>query len=245
MSRSDDWFLLVDPGFTWEPGEAPPADATNTLVKPASEPDAENYFIEGRYDREIRKSLNWHAGGSWDRNEDAGILNRYIAFAGLGNLWRDLPDRRLQTSYGLSWTDREEETPDPEKEQQFTGFRASVQYREKFGASTTFDHDTLLNMSLADTGDWSGEMTNAVSVAMSKWLALRVSLQWKYSNEPALEDVDLTARVEIRDPDGVPGSGDEFFETVPEGGIDFEFGESQVRKDELDQIFKTTLVITF
>ena len=100
-------------------------------------------------------------------------------------------------------------------------------------------------MTGADTKDWSSDMTNAVSVSMSKRLSLRVSLVWLYSHEPGLEDVDVIARVVVRDPDGVPGSGDEFFETVPDGGYEVAVGETDVRKERLDQIFKTTLVVSF
>ena len=63
--------------------------------------------------------------------------------------------------------------------------------------------------------------------------------------EPALEDVDMVARIEVRDPDGIPGNGDEFFETVASGGGEITFGETRVRKEELDQVFKTTLVVSF
>lgn len=244
---SDDWFVQVDPGVTWLPGESPPPATGTTLVKPPTEPDAENYFVEGRYDRTIpqKTNLSWHAGASWDRNKDAGILNRYIVFGGVGNLWWDREDLRFQTSYGLSYTDREEETPDPEKEDQFVGARLSWNYMNMFGKNTTYNNDMTFNLSLSDLQDWSSEMTNAISVSMNKWLSLRVSLRWLYSNEPALEDVDLLARVELRDPDGVPGSGDEFFETVSGGGAELVFGETRVRKEKLDQIFKTTLVISF
>jgi putative salt-induced outer membrane protein YdiY len=244
-TTSDDWFLQVDPGYTWEPGADPPTDPASTLVKPAAEPDAENYFVEGRYDHEIGKTFQWHVGGSWDSNEDAGILSRYIAFGGVGHLWRDRPELRLQTSYGLSWTAREEETPDPEKDERFLGARLGLQYRQKFGQTTTLDNDTTVNVSLADRNDWSAEMTNSVSVSMTKRLSLRVSLRWLYNHEPALEDVDVNARVVIRDPDGIPGNGDEYIETVAEGGSEFEFDESRVRMESLDQIFKTTLVLSF
>ncbi len=243
-ATADDWYLAVDPGYTWEPGEGPPP-LTQTLVKPPAEPDAENYFVEGRYDHEIGKTLDWHAGASWDRNKDAGILSRTILFTGLGNGWWDRPGLRLQTSYGLSYTDREEETPDPEKETRFAGARASALFFLKITESTTFDNDTVFNVSLADTSDWSAEMTNSLSVSISKRLSLRVSLRLLYNSEPALEDVDVTARVELRNPDGVPGSGDEYFETVGSGGIEITLGEADVRKEELDLVFKTTLVVSF
>jgi hypothetical protein len=243
-ANSDDWFEQADAGYTWLPGETP-TPGSATLVKPPVESDAENYFAEARFDRTIRKELNWHVGGSWDRNADAGILSRWIVFGGLGNLWRDVDELKLQTSYGLSYTDREEETPDPEKEERFAGVRLSLNYRQKFGKSTTVGIDWTGNVSIADPGDWSSDLTTSVSVTMSKRLSLRVSLRWLYNSEPALEDADLVARVELVDPDGVPGSGDEYFQTVSEGGYEIVYGETRVRKESLDQIFTTGLVVSF
>jgi hypothetical protein len=243
-ANADDWFQQADAGYTWLPGETPVVGSTS-LVKPPVEPDAENYFAEARFDRTIRKQLNWHVGASWDRNADAGILNRYIVFGGLGNLWRDLDTLKLQTSYGLSWTDRQEETPDPDKEKNFAGVRLSLNYKQTFGKNTTFAIDWTGNMSVADTGDWSSDLTPSLSVSMSKRLSLRVSWRLLYNSEPALQDVDLVARVELVDPDGVPGSGDEYFQTVSSGGYEIVYGETRVRKESLDQIFKTGLVVSF
>jgi putative salt-induced outer membrane protein YdiY len=243
-ANSDDWFEQVDAGYTWLPGETPTAGNSH-LVKPPPEPDAENYFAEARFDRTIHKELNWNVGASWDRNEDAGILSRSIVFGGLGNLWRNLDTLELQTSYGLSWTDRQEETPDPEKEERFFGLRMTLNYLQKFGKNTTLGIDWTANMSLADAGDWSSDLTTSLSVSMSKRLSLRVGLRFLYNSEPALEDVDLVARVELIDPDGVPGSGDEYFQTVSEGGHEIVFGETRVRKETLDAIFTTGLVVSF
>ena len=47
------------------------------------------------------------------------------------------------------------------------------------------------------------------------------------------------------DPDGTPGTGDEFFQTVTDGGAEIEIGQESIRKDELDTIFRTSLVINF
>jgi hypothetical protein len=80
---------------------------------------------------------------------------------------------------------------------------------------------------------------------LSKHLALKVSLQLLYEAEPALEEVDLVAFVTLIDPDGIPGNGDEFFQTVPSGGTEIVFGDTDIRKDELDSIFRTSLVINF
>jgi hypothetical protein len=69
-------------------------------------------------------------------------------------------------------------------------------------------------------------MVNSISVAMNKHLALKVSLQWLYNSVPGLEDVTLYA-------------------VDPESGLKVEVGEVQIRRDKLDTIFSTSLVVNF
>jgi putative salt-induced outer membrane protein YdiY len=243
-TKNDDAYLLIEPGLTFQPGETP-TPSPRHAVRPASEPDIERYFTEGRYDHNISKVATWNAGASWDRNEDAGILNRYIVFAGVGHVWRDREDLAFRTSYGLSWTDREEEILDPEKEQRFPGARLSSDFKDKWGASTTYDNDFTFNISFEDFSDYNVDLIQGVSVSMSKHLSLKVSLQFLYANEPALEEVDVIARVNLIDPDGIPGNGDEFFETVDSGGTEITIGEDSLRKEELDSTFRASLLISF
>jgi len=241
---SDDPYLLVQPGIVFEPGEQP-IDFTTIAVYPGTEPDVERYFIEGRYEGNLPKKATWNTGLSWDRNEDAGILSRYIGFAGLGHTWQDRDDLTFRTSYGLSYTDRQEEFEDPEREEQFVGVRLTSDFKDKWGASTTYDNDLTFNISVKDYQDYNIDWTQGVSVSMGKHLALKVSLQFLYSGEPALEEVDVIARVILVDPDGIPGNGDEFFETVETGGIEITTGQDTLRKEPLDTTVRTSLQITF
>ena len=237
-------FRLVDPGFTWEPGEDPPP-VTSTVIEPESEPDVEQYFIEGRYDSQITERLTWNVGASWDRNLDAGISSRTIVFGGLGNIWWDREDLLFNTSYGLSYTDRQDVTPDPERDDQFTGARFNWQYMNMWGKVTTYRNDWTINTNISDPQDFSFDMINSVAVKMTDHLALKVSLQFLYNNIPALEDVDVVAVVRLEDPDGIPGNGDEYFETVADGGLTLELGTVQETKQKLDTVFNTSLVVSF
>ena len=244
--EADDRFLQVDPGYVWEPGEGAPPDATTTLVEPSPEADVQIFFTEARYDRNIRGNVAWNAGASWDQNIDAGILSRTILFGGITNVfWNEKDELEFNVTYGLSFTDREEDSPDPLKDDRYAGLRFTWDYLNKWGSVTTYENDLTSNMSISDTSDWHFNMTNTLSVAMSKKLAIRVSLQWLYANVPALEDVDVEARVDLIDPDGIPGNGDEYFITVDSGGAKFVAGEDRVRKEQLDTIFRTSLVINF
>ncbi len=243
-SNSDDRFLLLDPGLTFLPGESPSGDAT-TVVVPASELDVEKYFLEGRYTRELSGRRNWNVGASWDRNEDSGILNRYIVFGGAGTNWKDGEKLKFHTGYGGSYTDREEDSPDPEKEAQFFGFRGTLDLDYKVLKTTTLSYKLTGNLNLEDRSDYSIDTTASVSVAMNKRLSLQAGLQFLFNSEPALEDVDVFARLITVDPDGIPGTGDEYFETVTEGGFEIDIGEDRIRKERLDTVFRTSLVITF
>lgn len=241
---SDDPYLQVQSGITFLPGETPENLPTDE-VRPPAKLDFEQFLVELEYGREITKRTFWSVGGSWDRNLDAGIVGRYIAFGSFGNVWCDLSDLRWTTSYGGSYTDREETQPDPLKEEKFFGVRLASNFRMQIGEVTTFTNDFAGIMSLSDTSDYTLDIASAINVKMTKHLALKASLQWQVNSEPALEDADVIARVHLIDPDGVPGTGDEFFETVSSGGYEIALGEDRIRKEQLDTVFRTTLVIDF
>jgi hypothetical protein len=244
-NTSDDRFFMVAPGLEFPVGGAP-ANPPTSLIKPDPTLDVANSLVRGSYERNITPRFFWNAGASWDRNDDAGILNRYIAYAGVGHKWVDYERRRFATSYGISYTDREEEEPDPEKDRRFAGARLGWDYREQLKPGTTFENRFEANVNLSDSSDYSFNTTSALSVSVVSHILLRVSLQWLYENEPALEsDLDVVAFVEVLNPDGISGSGDERFRTLSSGGSKLVIGSADARKDKLDSIFKTALVINF
>jgi len=241
---SDDPYYLVEPGLTFVPGETI-TGYTTRAVRPGPEPDVARYFAEGNHERKLPKNRTWNSGASWDRNEDAGILNRFIVFGGLGHVWRDREDLSFSTNYGLSFTDRQEDVPDPEKDRRFLGARLTSRFIDQWGKSTTYDNNFIFNISMKDLKDYNAELIQGVSVSMSQHLSLKISLQWLYASEPALEDVDVIARLQTIDPDGIPGNGDEYFTTVESGGSEITIGEDRLRKESLDTTFRTSLQITF
>jgi len=196
------------------------------IVRPDKTLDVEKYLILGQYDREISRRFFWDVGGSWDRNSDAGIINRYTGWAGVGNIWWDRDDLAFSTNYGLSYTDREEDVPDPDKDERFAGLRFGWDYRNDWGKVTTFTNDWNINTNLSEFSDWTSDMTSAITVTMSNKIALRMSLQWLYNNQPALEEIDV-----ILIDDG--------------SGAEIDFGTTTIRKEKLDTVFSTSIVISF
>ena len=244
-NKSDDRFFLIEPGLEFPVGGTP-SSLTTSLVSPEPTLDVANYAIQGTYERNISPKWFWNTGGSWYRNENAGIRNRYVVFAGLGNTWADNTRRRFVTNYGLSYTEREDVELDPERDRQFGGTRFAWDYTEHFNAATTFDSDFVVNAKSSRPADYSFSTLNALTVSMNTHVSIKVSLQWLFENKPALEtDLDVIAYVELSNPDGVPGTGDERFRTRSSGGTKLVLGSSEARKDKLDTVVRTALVIKF
>ncbi len=237
-------FLAVEPGLRFRPGAQP--DTFETSVdRRGGAAGVEQYFVEGRVEWTVSDRFFWNAGTSWDRNDEAGIRNRYVSFGGVGHVWADGEDLSLSTSYGVSHTVREEGETEAGRHNRFGGIRADGDYRHRVADAVELDSEAALNVNLLSLSDYSLNLTSAVGVAMSEHLSLRVSLQHLYEHEPALEDAGIIARVVLVDPDGVPGSGDELFETVAAGGAGVDFGTGRIRKRGLDVVFRTALVISF
>ncbi len=197
------------------PGPAIQESSTTELT-------AENYFVNGRYDRKITDRSFWYAGAGWDRNRPAGIQNRDSGAGGVGNIWIDEDRVKFRTDYALSYTSQEDVVKVPGADESFLGMRVSGKYLHKLGASTTYGNDLIVDGNLDETSDFRADMTNWVTVNMSGRLALKVSLQWLYDHEPSFES--------IADPgDLLPPSGP----------------TASAQLDDLDTIFTASLVADF
>ncbi len=236
--------LEVAPGLRFRPGERPD-DLPTSVARRASASGVEQYFAGGRIRWRVSDRFFWNAGTSWDRNDEAGIRNRYVMFGGMGNTWADGEAASLSTSYGVSFTAREDTEPDAARDSRFGGIRAGSDYHQQLGDAVELDSEAMLNVNLLSPSDYSLNATHSIGVTLSEHLSLRVSLQHLYEHEPALEDADIVARVALIDPDGRPESGDELFETVAAGGAGVDFGTGRIRKRGLDVVFRTALVISF
>jgi hypothetical protein len=178
---------------------------------------AENYYLNGRYDRKISDRFFWFVAAGWDRNEPAGVKNRYTGAGGVGNIWYARDDLKFRTDYALSWTKQDDVVENPDIEDSFFGLRLSWLYWNAFTETTSYTNEFIVDENLDETDDLRLNMINSLAVTMSKRLALKVSLQWLYDNQPALIAVPLN------------GSGPDVY----------------LEADDLDTIFTTSLVVNF
>ena len=151
---------------------------------------AENYFLNGRYDRTISKSFFWFVGSGWDRNRFAGVENRYSGVAGVGNNWVDTDRVKYRTDYSLTYTREDDVVAAPDVKKDYAGARLSSRLVRKLGATSSFGNDLAVDENLDETRDLRVDMTNWLAASMTSRLALKVSLQWLYDNRPAFRVVD-------------------------------------------------------
>ncbi|OLC54135.1 MAG: hypothetical protein AUH92_04620 [Acidobacteria bacterium 13_1_40CM_4_69_4] len=185
---------------------------------------AESYFLNGRYNRKLSDHFFWFVGAGWDRNRFAGVQNRSVGVAGVGNVWIDEERTKFRTDYSATYTEEKDVTENPNFKATFSGLRVSSSLQRKIGENAAFTDDLILDENLDDTSDYRANMTNSLAVAMSGRLALKVSLQWLYDHEPAIQEIDL-------------------LDAPPPVGV--KIGTVLARLDDLDTIFTASLVVNF
>jgi putative salt-induced outer membrane protein YdiY len=159
---------------------------------------AENYLLAGQYDRRISKKLSGQVGLSWDRNRFAGVDDRVIATTGLGYAWIERARTQIKTAAGLTYTIRQYVGEDWSS---FAGFRFSLLGEQKILENSSLVTQFIFDENLQEMRDWRFDWVNSVSAAISKWLALKISLRTLYANVPALQNLPLID--DIGDPTGL------------------------------------------
>lgn len=199
-------------------------DQFDVVENSNSDVTAENYFLRGRYDRMISESLFWFTGGGWERNEFAGIKNRMGVFGGVGNVWLDDESAHFKTDYAVTYTDQEDVVENPAIDDGFFGLRISWDYGRQVTTTTKYANVLIIDANVDESSDYRADMTNSLAVAMTDRMALQMSFQLLYDNQPALAEIAL-------------------FTPQPPDVI--AVGSTFVPLDELDTILTASLVVGF
>lgn len=193
------------------------ADNFVIVEEKTTETTAEKYFMNLKYDRKINEKFFWFTGLDWDRNEFAGIDNRYALSAGVGNIWVDTDRRKFRTDYGIQYTKEDLIFEQPGFDDSYASAIASYKWFEAIGKNSTFTQDFKFNLNLDDTDDFRAELDNGFATAISSKVALKIGLLFLFDNQPAF------TRIQLQNTDVF----------VP------------LELDELDTVFTTSLVINF
>lgn len=193
-----------------------------------AEVTSESYLLRGRYEYDFTERWYGFGGAGWERNQFAGFDNRYSVVAGGGRTWFATDETKLRTDLGATYT-REESTlrirrgtREVRLVDESLGARFSLDFLRRLTPSTTYTNVTYLDQNLDDTDDLRADMTQALAVSINETLALKVSLQLLYDNQPGLIGIVVP---------GEPGSGGS--------------GRIVIERDELDSVLSVALVVNF
>ena len=202
-------------------GRIRPDGTIEVVENETSELTAENYFLRGRYDVNLNPDFYYFAGAGWEKNEFAGIANRYGAVGGLGRIWSASDTFKFKTDLGLTYTSEEAVTVADKNE--FLGLRAGYDLTRVLTKTTTWTSVLFLDGNFDDTSDYRADWSNGLAVAMTERLQLKATLQLLYDHQPGFVLVPVVAG-----PTGLS-----FPPTV------------LAQLDELDSIFSVALVVNF
>jgi putative salt-induced outer membrane protein YdiY len=169
---------------TGTPTDFTVADSSRTQLT------AESYFARTRYDRAFGRSFAF-GGTGWDRNTFAGIQDRLAFVGGLGRSWVETDNGHIKTDVGLTYTIQKDVDPAPGTDENFGGWRASLDVMRLISANTELASVLAVDNSLEDTEDLRADWVSSLSVSITSALALKTSLQVLWDNQPALVSVPL------------------------------------------------------
>jgi len=158
-----------------------------------TEKTAELFYVRGRYDHQVGGSFFVFGGSDWLRNRFAGIDSRFLLALGVGNSWLDRETLRFKTDASATYTFQTDVIPNPATADKFGGVRLAYDFWWQLTESTDFTSVLTVDWNLNNTKDVRFDYTNAFTVAISKTLAFKPSLQLLWRNDPALTRVPLLA----------------------------------------------------
>lgn len=195
-------------------------DDFQVVEETSRELDNERYYVNGSYQRNLSERFFWTAGAGWDKDTNAGIDHRTVVFGGFGNTWKDTTRTSFQTDYTVTFTRRIDEIREAERDESFSEMRLAWDYRQQLSSTTTFDSDMVFFAVVKDLEDYRFATVNGITTNLTEVFALRFSVDLRFQNVPALENIAL-----------VDGEGRSL-------------GEVVVRKEQLDTVVKFSFVVS-
>lgn len=178
----------------------------------------ERAYLNAKYAFKLGQRMALVMGFDWDRNEFAGIKNRYALSLGVGHTWWDHDASTFKTDYALQYTQEDPVYEPPAFDDNYTSLKLGYSYRRQITENTRFDQALNLIPNLEESDDLRGDLDNNLSVSINKRLALKIGVHLYYDKDPAYEAVPLNGEADT---------------TVP------------FQLDEWDRLITTTLVVNF
>jgi putative salt-induced outer membrane protein YdiY len=156
-----------------------------------TEKTAETFLAALRYDYDVSAKFFLTGVGDWLRNPFAGIDDRFVFGAGVGNRWVDNGKVRFTTDYMVTYTTETNVVPDPTRESDFAGLRLGYDFLWDATSSTNLESTLIADFNLDNTADIRLDWYNGLPIDISSVLAFKPSIRLLWRNDPALQIVPL------------------------------------------------------
>ena len=162
-----------------------------------SEPTAERYQAGLRGTRGLSERWDVFAGLSAEQDEFASIDLRTIVEAGAVYKAVPGPRHQLDLDFAITWTD--EDRLAPELDDSWLGALFGASYEWAINDNASFSQDLRYYPNFDDAEDWRADSLTAVTAALNDHLALKLSHEIRYRNEPIgdNDDTDTTTRASL------------------------------------------------
>ena len=161
------------------------------------EATAERYLVGLRGTRSLSERWDAFVGLSAEQDEFASIDLRGIVE--VGAVYKALlgPRHLLELDFAVTWTD-EDRLP-PEIDDSHLGALVAASYELAISDNATFSQDFHYHPNFDDSGDWRVDSLTALTAALNQHLALKLSHEIRYRNEPidGNDDTDTTTRASL------------------------------------------------
>ena len=166
-------------------------------VEQDGEKTTERYFAGVRGTRSVAERWETFVGLSGEQDEFAGLDLR--AVFEVGAVYKALlgPRHKLDLDFALTWTD--EDRLAPEVDDSWIGALLGADYELAISDHATFGQTLKYYPNFDNSSDWRLETVSSLTAALNNRLALRLSQEFRYRNEPigVNDDTDSTTKVSL------------------------------------------------
>ena len=158
---------------------------------------AERAYAGLRGTRTLAERWDAFAGLSAEQDEFSGIDLRSIVEAGVAYKALTGPRHLLELDGAVTWTD-ENRLP-PEVDDSWVGGLFAADYRYAISDTAAFSQGLKYFANFDDTGNWRAASLSALTASLNGSLAVRLSYEIRYRNEPldANDDTDTTTKASL------------------------------------------------
>ncbi len=158
---------------------------------------AERYFAGIRGTRALNERWTLFAGLSGEKDEFAGFDFRTVIEG--GGTYKAIDSEKTFLSFDGALTYTDEDRLEPNPDESFMGALAAMHFVWKFSPTASLSQDLSYFPNFDTSSDWRAESITALQASMTEKLAVRLSYEMRYRNDPIgdADDTDTTTKASL------------------------------------------------